>query len=82
MYARDAAPEVRPRAALALVHRPGREARVGDHLRERGLRREAADALDEVLVRLAVAGEDGAQQRDDRERVLVVYSIGQGAVSC
>lgn len=73
--ARDAVPEVRPGPALALAHGPGREARVLDHLRELGLRRELADALDEVLVRGAVAGEDRAEQGYDRERVLVVHPV-------
>ena len=73
--ARDAVPEVGPRAALALAHGPSREARVLDHLGERGLRRELADALDQILVRGAVAGEDRAEERDDRERVLVVDPV-------
>ena len=46
----DAAPEVGPGATAALAHGADGEAGVGDHLRERGLGREAADALDEVLV--------------------------------
>ncbi len=73
--ARDAVPEVGPGAALALAHGASREARVLDHLRECRLRRELADALDEVLVRRAVAGEDRAEQRDDRERILVVDPV-------
>lgn len=46
----DTVPKVDPRAALALMQSPGREARVLDHLCELGLGREPADALDEVLV--------------------------------
>ena len=43
-------PEVDPRSTLALMHPAGHEASVLDHLRELGLRRELADALDEILV--------------------------------
>ena len=75
MNARDPVPEVDPRAALALVHAAGGETRVLDHLGEVRLRRELADALDEVLVRGAVPGEDRAQEGYDRERVLVVDTV-------
>ena len=68
-------PEVDPRSALALMHPASHEASVLDHLRELGLRRELADALDEVLVRGAVPGEDRAEEGDDGERVLVVDPI-------
>ena len=71
MYRGNSAPQVRPRAALALVHRARRESRVRNHLCELGLRRELADALDEVLVRRAVAGEDRAEQGDHRDPVFV-----------
>ena len=75
MDARDAVPEVDPRAALPLVHAAGGEARVLNHLSKVGLRRELADALDEVLVRGAVPGEYRAEEGDDRERVLVVDAM-------
>ena len=68
----DSAPQINPRAALALVHRARREASVRNHLRKVRLWREPTNALHEVLIRLAVAGEDGPQQGDDGERVLVV----------
>ena len=71
----NAAPKVCPGSAAALVHAADGEACVGDHLCELGLWREAADALDEVLVRVTVAGKDGAEEGDDLERILVVYPI-------
>ena len=72
---RDAVPKVGPGAALALAQGAGREARVLDHFGKLGLRRELANALDQILVRGAVAGEDRAEERDDRERVLVVDPV-------
>ena len=72
---RDAVPEVGPGAALALAQRTGREARVLDHFGKLGLRRELANALDQILVRGAVPGEDRAKERDDGERVLVVDAV-------
>ena len=74
----NTAPEVGPGAATALVHAANSEASVGDHLRELGLLRETADAFDEVLVRVAVAGEDRAEDGDYLEGVLVVYSGRRG----
>ena len=75
MNARDPVPEVDPRATLSFMHAAGGKARVLDHLGEVRLRGELADALDEVLVRGAVPGEYRAEERDDRERVLVVDTV-------
>lgn len=42
------------------------------HLRKLGLRREPLDRLNQVLVRVAVRGEDLAHERDHREGVLPI----------
>jgi hypothetical protein len=50
------------------------EACLLDHLRESGLRREPFDRLDEVLVRVAVGGNDVAEVGDHLEGVEIVGS--------
>lgn len=66
---------VLPGAALALAEGAGLEAGVADELGKVGLGREALNALDEVLVRSGVAGDDLADDGDDLERVLAVSPV-------
>ena len=70
--ASDPTPEIRPRATLALVHTTSGESCILNHLRKLGLRREFANRLHKVLIRLAVSRKQRAQDGDDGERVLVI----------
>ncbi len=70
MYGGNTTPKVSPGSAIHVVARL--EASVPNHLSKLWLRRELAYALDEVLVRVAIASENGSEERDNGERVLVV----------
>src|SRR5712671_7463431 len=49
----------------------------GDQLRQLALRRKAADALDEVVVGVAIAGDDLAEQRQHLKAVEIVERLQQ-----
>lgn len=51
------------------------ESSIGNHLTEDGLRREAFDRLDEVLVRVAIASENVPEVGDHLETVELVESV-------
>ena len=72
MNASDPTPEIRPRSTLALVHTTSGESCILNHLCKLGLRREFANRLHKVLIRLAVSRKQRAQDGDDRERILVI----------
>lgn len=54
----------------------GRKAGRFDHALEVLLRRKLADAFDQILVRLPLAGQQLSHRRDHCERVLVVEPLG------
>lgn len=61
--------------------RPEREGRSHVQLGKFGLRGETLDRLDEVLVRVGVAGEDLAHDGDELEGVLSVHPERESAIA-
>lgn len=68
----NSTPQISPRAPVDMF--PSGESRVSDHIRKFRLWRKFTDGFDEILVRRAVARQDGAHERDHGERILVVCS--------
>lgn len=72
MNASDSAPKVSPCAAVALEIPTRSEARLSNHPCKVLLTGELPYRFYQILVGLAITSEDGSQERDDREGILVV----------